>query len=79
MIASCDFLSSSALGGQDSSGLGPLPDEVQLVRRVRWRIENLCKYAAAHQVINTLADCTMDLAPNTAMVANRPGKPPAPK
>ena len=38
--------------------------------RARWRIENMFKYAAAHNGIDTLADYTMDIAPNTAKVTN---------
>jgi len=38
--------------------------------RARWRIENLFKYAAEHHGINTLADYTMDISPNTAKVPN---------
>ena len=38
--------------------------------RARWRIENMFKYAAAHNGIDTLADYTMDISPNTAMVKN---------
>jgi hypothetical protein len=38
--------------------------------RARWRIENLFKYAAAHNGINTLADYVMDIATNTAKVPN---------
>jgi len=38
--------------------------------RARWAIENLFKYAAEHHGINALADYTMDITTNTAMVTN---------
>src|SRR5665811_712732 len=38
--------------------------------RARWRIENMFKYAAEHNGIDTLADYTMDIAPNTRTVTN---------
>ncbi len=38
--------------------------------RARWRIENLFKYATAHNGINTLADYVMDIATNTTKVPN---------
>jgi hypothetical protein len=38
--------------------------------RARWRIENMFKYAAEHNGIDTLADYTMDIAPNTRKVTN---------
>ena len=38
--------------------------------RARWRIENMFKYAAAHNGIDTLADYTMDIGPDTRTVKN---------
>ena len=38
--------------------------------RARWRIENMFKYAAEHNGIDTLADYAMDLGPDTRMVTN---------
>jgi len=38
--------------------------------RARWRIENMFKYAAAHNGIDTLADYTMDIGPDTRKVTN---------
>ncbi len=38
--------------------------------RARWRIENTFKYAAAHNGIDTLADYTMDIGPDTRTVPN---------
>jgi transposase len=38
--------------------------------RARWRIENMFKYAVAHNGIDALCDYVMDIVPNTAMVAN---------
>ena len=38
--------------------------------RARWRIENLFKYAAAHNGIDSLADYTMDIAADDHMVTN---------
>jgi len=38
--------------------------------RARWRIENMFKYAAEHNGIDTLADYTMDIGPDTRKVAN---------
>jgi hypothetical protein len=38
--------------------------------RARWRIENMFKYAAAHNGIDTLADYAMDIGPDTRMVTN---------
>jgi len=38
--------------------------------RARWRIENMFKYAAEHNGIDTLADYGMDLAPDTREVPN---------
>lgn len=38
--------------------------------RARWRIENMFKYAARHNGIDTLADYRMDLAPDLRTVAN---------
>ena len=38
--------------------------------RARWRIENMFKYAAAHNGIDSLADYAMDIAPDTRKVTN---------
>lgn len=38
--------------------------------RARWRIENVFKYAAAHNGIDSLADYAMDIAPDTRKVTN---------
>ena len=38
--------------------------------RARWRIENMFKYAAEHNGIDTLADYRMDISPDTRMVTN---------
>jgi hypothetical protein len=38
--------------------------------RARWRIENMFKYAAQHNGIDTLADYLMDIGPDTRMVTN---------
>jgi transposase len=38
--------------------------------RARWRIENMFKYASAHNGIDTLADYAMDIGPDTRTVAN---------
>jgi hypothetical protein len=38
--------------------------------RARWRIENMFKYAAAHNGIDTLADYAMDIGTDTAKVKN---------
>ena len=38
--------------------------------RARWRIENMFKYAAEHNGIDTLADYTMDIAADIRKVAN---------
>lgn len=38
--------------------------------RARWRIENMFKYAAAHNGIDALACYGMDIAPDTRMVTN---------
>ncbi len=38
--------------------------------RARWRIENMFKYAAAHNGIDALADYTMDIGPDTRKVTN---------
>jgi hypothetical protein len=38
--------------------------------RARWRIENMFKYAAEHNGIDTLADYTMDIGPDTRKVTN---------
>ena len=38
--------------------------------RARWRIENVFKYASAHQGIDALADYTMDLGPDPSRVPN---------
>jgi hypothetical protein len=38
--------------------------------RARWRIENMFKYAAAHNGIDTLADYLMDLGADTRKVSN---------
>jgi hypothetical protein len=38
--------------------------------RARWRIENMFKYAAAHNGIDTLADYLMDIAPDDRQVTN---------
>jgi hypothetical protein len=38
--------------------------------RARWRIENMFKYAAAHNGIDTLADYGMDIGPDERMVNN---------
>jgi hypothetical protein len=38
--------------------------------RAQWRIENTFKYAAEHNGIDTLADYTMDLGPDTRNVPN---------
>jgi len=38
--------------------------------RARWRIENMFKYAAEHNGIDTLADYAMDLGPDTRKVTN---------
>jgi hypothetical protein len=38
--------------------------------RARWRIENMFKYAAAHNGIDTLADYGMDIGPDTRKVTN---------
>jgi len=38
--------------------------------RARWRIENMFKYAAAHNGIDTLADYLMDIAPDHRKVTN---------
>jgi len=38
--------------------------------RARWRIENVFKYAAAHNGIDTLADYGMDIGPDTRKVKN---------
>ena len=38
--------------------------------RARWRIENMFKYAAEHNGINTLADYAMDIGPDTRTVTN---------
>ena len=38
--------------------------------RARWRIENMFKYAAEHNGIDTLADYRMDIGPDTRKVAN---------
>src|SRR5665647_473995 len=38
--------------------------------RARWRIENMFKYAAEHNGIDTLADYRMDIGPDTRKVTN---------
>jgi len=38
--------------------------------RARWRIENMFKYASAHNGIDTLADYVMDTGPDTRKVTN---------
>jgi transposase len=38
--------------------------------RARWRIENMFKYAAAHNGIDALADYGMDIGPDTRKAAN---------
>jgi transposase len=38
--------------------------------RARWRIENMFKYAAAHNGIDALADYGMDIGPDTRKVTN---------
>ena len=38
--------------------------------RARWRIENMFKYAAQHNGIDSLADYTMDVGPDTRKVTN---------
>ena len=38
--------------------------------RARWRIENMFKYAVEHNGIDTLADYSMDISPDTRMVTN---------
>jgi hypothetical protein len=38
--------------------------------RARWRIENMFKYAAEHNGIDTLADYAMDIGPDTRTVTN---------
>jgi len=38
--------------------------------RARWRIENMFKYAAEHNGIDTLADYAMDIGPDTRKVTN---------
>ncbi len=38
--------------------------------RARWRIENMFKYATAHNGIDTLADYAMDIGPDTRKVKN---------
>ncbi len=38
--------------------------------RARWRIENMFKYAAAHNGIDALADYRMDLSPDTRKIPN---------
>src|SRR5665647_3205364 len=38
--------------------------------RARWRIENMSKYAAAHNGIDTLADYLMDIGPDHRKVTN---------
>jgi len=38
--------------------------------RARWRIENVFKYASAHNGIDSLADYRMDIGPDTRLVAN---------
>ena len=38
--------------------------------RARWRIENMFKYAAAHNGIDALADYRMDIGPDTHKVTN---------
>ena len=38
--------------------------------RARWRIENMFKYAVAHNGIDTLADYAMDIGPDTRKVTN---------
>jgi hypothetical protein len=38
--------------------------------RSRWRIENVFKYASAHNGIDSLADYRMDIGPDTRLVAN---------
>jgi transposase len=38
--------------------------------RARWRIENMFKYAAAHNGIDALADYAMDIGPDTRKVTN---------
>ena len=38
--------------------------------RSRWRIENMFKYAAAHNGIDALADYRMDIGPDTRKVTN---------
>jgi transposase len=38
--------------------------------RARWRIENMFKYAAEHNGIDTLADYRMDIGPETRKVTN---------
>lgn len=38
--------------------------------RARWRIENMFKYAAEHNGIDTLADYLMDIGPDARMVIN---------
>src|SRR5680860_503935 len=38
--------------------------------RARWRIENMFKYAAAHNGIDTLADYAMDIGPDIRKVKN---------
>ena len=38
--------------------------------RSRWRIENMFKYASAHNGIDALADYRMDIGPDTRKVAN---------
>src|SRR5664280_2869729 len=38
--------------------------------RSRWRIENAFTYASAHNGIDTLADCLMDIGPDQRMVTH---------
>jgi hypothetical protein len=38
--------------------------------RARWRIENMFKYASAHNGIDTLADYLTDIGPDTRTVTN---------
>ncbi|MCA1671193.1 MAG: hypothetical protein LC799_02940, partial [Actinobacteria bacterium] len=45
--------------------------------RCRWRIENAFKYLTAHHGIDWLCDYHADIGPDTTMITNRPGSPPA--
>ena len=46
--------------------------------RARWRIENMFKYAAEHNGIDTLADYGMDIGPDTGKVTNVDRNQPGP-